>query len=97
MKHKCFYKYCIGGALAGSFVFHPLIMLLSYFMATYNGAGAVSGSEGISSVILKSFSLAMLPWSLSFTAFNGVIGFYCGKQIYYQSYSLKNHFHIIPN
>ena len=78
MKHKYFFKYCIGGALAGYFVFHPLIMLLSSFMATYNGATAVSGFEGISSVILKSFSLAMLPWSLSFTVFNGVIGFYYG-------------------
>jgi len=78
MKHKALYKYCIGGALAGYFVFHPLVMLLSHFMAIHNGPGAVSGFESASFVILKSFSLAMLPWSLSFTVFNGVIGFYYG-------------------
>ena len=79
MKHKSFYKYCIGGALAGYLVFHPLVMVLSHFMAIHYGPVAVSGVEGVSSVILKSFSLTMLPWSLSFTVFNGVIGFYYGN------------------
>jgi hypothetical protein len=56
-----------------------LVMVLSHFMAIHYGPGAVSGVEGVSSVILKSFSLTMLPWSLSFTVFNGVIGFYYGN------------------
>ena len=76
MKHRFFYKYCIIGALVGYFIFHPLVMLLSHFMAIYSGPGAVTPVEGISSVLLKSFSLAMLPWSLSFAIFNGVIGLY---------------------
>jgi hypothetical protein len=78
MMHKSSYKYCIGGALVGYFVFHPLVMLLSYLMATHNGPSAVSGFGDVSSVILRSFSFAMLPWSLSFTVFNGVIGLYYG-------------------
>ena len=78
MKHRFFYKYCIIGALVGYFVFHPLVMLLSHFMTTHNGPGAVVPVVGISSVLLKSFSLAMLPWSLSFALFNGVIGLYYG-------------------
>ena len=53
-------------------------MLLSHFMAIHNDPGAVPVVEGITSVILKSFSLSMLPWSLSFAFFNGVIGFYYG-------------------
>jgi hypothetical protein len=78
MKNKSFYKYIIVGALAGYFVFHPLVMLLSHFMAIHNDPGAVPVIEGFTSVILKSFSLAMLPWSLSFAFFNGVIGLYYG-------------------
>ena len=78
MKHNFYCKYCIIGAVAGYFVFHPLVMLLSHFMATHNSPDAVSGFGSISSVTLKSFSLPMLPWSLSFTVFNGVIGFYYG-------------------
>jgi len=64
--------------LAGYFIFHPLVMLLAHFMAIYSGPGAVAPVEEISSVLLKSFSLAMLPWSLSFAFFNGVIGLYYG-------------------
>ena len=78
MKHKIVYKYCIIGALVGYFVFHPLVMLLSNFMATHYDSGAVTAVEKITSVILKSFSFAMLPWSLSFAFFNGVIGLYYG-------------------
>jgi len=78
MEHKFAYKYCIIGALLGFFIFHPLIMLLSHFMATHNGADAVTSYESITSVVLKSFSFVMLPWSLSFVFLNGVIGLYYG-------------------
>ena len=78
MKKKIYYKYCIIGVLAGYFIFHPLVMLLSHFMAIHNDPGAVPFVEGFTSVILKSFSLSMLPWSLSFAFFNGVIGLYYG-------------------
>ena len=78
MKHKYYYKYTIIGALVGYFVFHQLVMLLSNFMATHYDLGAATAVERIISVILKSFSFAMLPWSLSFAFFNGVIGLYYG-------------------
>jgi hypothetical protein len=78
MKYKNLYRYIIIGALAGYFVFHPLVMLFSHFMVTHNGPGAIAGVDGIASVVLKSFSLSMLPWSISFAFFNGVIGLYYG-------------------
>jgi hypothetical protein len=78
MKHKIVYKYCIIGALVGYFVFHPMVMLLSNFMATHYDLSAVTAVEKITYVILKSFSFAMLPWSLSFAFLNGVIGLYYG-------------------
>ena len=78
MKNKIFYKYCIVGVLAGYFVFHPLVMLLSHFMAIHTNPGVVTEAESIASVVFKSFSLSMLPWSLSFAFFNGVIGLYYG-------------------
>ena len=78
MKHKALYRYSILGMLIGFFVFHPLAMLLSHFMVIHNDPDAVSAANTIISVIFKSFSLAMLPWSLSFAFFNGVIGLYYG-------------------
>ena len=78
MKPKNLYKYIIIGTLVGFFVFHPLVMLLSHFMAIHNDPGAVPVVEGITSAILKSFSISMLPWSISFAFFNGVIGLYYG-------------------
>ena len=78
MKNKIYYKYCIVGVLVGYFVFHPLVMLLSHFMAIHNDPSAVPVVESVTFVFLKSFSLAMLPWSLSFAIFNGVIGLYYG-------------------
>ena len=78
MKNKIYYKYCIVGALAGYFLFHPLVMLFSHFMAVHNHPITTTATASIASVVLKSFSLSMLPWSLSFAFFNGVIGLYYG-------------------
>jgi hypothetical protein len=36
-------------------------------------------SESLASEVLKSFSISMLPWSLSFTIFNALIGLFYGK------------------
>ena len=77
MKHKNS-KYIIVGALAGYFVFHPLIMLLSHYMAVHNAQISSTAAESVASVVFKSFSLSMLPWSISFAFFNGVIGLYYG-------------------
>ena len=78
MKKKIYYNYCIVGVLVGYFVFHPLVMLLSHFMVFHNNPGVATEAESIASVALKSFSLSMLPWSVSFAFFNGVIGLYYG-------------------
>lgn len=78
MKHKVLYKYSILGMFIGFCVFHPLAMLLSHFMVIHNDPSAVSASNTITSVLIRSFSVSMLPWSLSFAFFNGVIGLYYG-------------------
>ena len=35
-------------------------------------------TTSVIAVLLRSFSMDMLPWSLSFALFNGIIGFYYG-------------------
>ena len=62
----------------GYFVFHPLIMLLSYLMTAGDTVPGMTNTVSIIGVLLQSFSIAMLPWSLSFALFNGVIGLYYG-------------------
>ena len=67
------------GALIGYSIFHPLVMLLSYLMSSNAAILDTSKSLAIMDVIKKSFSAGMLPWSLSFAIFNGVIGLYYGS------------------
>jgi hypothetical protein len=67
------------GALIGYSIFHPLVMLLSYLMSSNAVIFDTSKSFGIMDVIKKSFSAGMLPWSLSFAFFNGIIGLYYGS------------------
>ena len=62
----------------GYFIFHPLVMLLSDLMTAKEAVPNIANTVGIIGVILQSFSIAMLPWSLSFALFNGVIGLYYG-------------------
>lgn len=69
----------MGGALTGFLVLHPLVMLLSYFMNTGNFASNAFDLQKITSLVQKSFDPAMLPWSLSFVLFSGVICYYYGK------------------
>ncbi|MBW2467631.1 MAG: hypothetical protein JRF02_10055 [Deltaproteobacteria bacterium] len=64
--------------MTGYLVFHPLIMLLSYLMTTSDSALGTPITVGAFDVVLLSFSINMLPWSLSFAFFNGIIGFYYG-------------------
>ena len=71
-------QYSLFGALTGYFIFHPLIMLLSYLMTTSDSAPGIPITVGAFDVVLLSFSTNMLPWSLSFAFFNGIIGFYYG-------------------
>lgn len=63
------------GALLGFLVLHPLVMLLPLVMAS----GGELSAKDIVGEMLMAFSTVMLPWSLAFATFNGVIGFYYGK------------------
>lgn len=62
----------------GYFVFHPLVMLFTYLMTFKDASLDITNTGGITAVILRSFSIDMLPWSLSFALFNGIIGLYYG-------------------
>jgi preprotein translocase subunit YajC len=75
MKRSYLDKFCLGGALAGFLVLHPLGMLMSYYMADTE----TFSLQSIMSQVLKSFDPAMLPWSFSFVLFSGVVCFYYGK------------------
>jgi hypothetical protein len=75
---KVLIRYCLVGAILGYAIFHPLIMLLSNMMATTDTVSNMTDSFDFLDVVMQSFSIAMLPWSLSFALFNGVIGLYYG-------------------
>jgi hypothetical protein len=79
MEDKIIFKYCFFGALAGYFIFHPLVMMLSHFMSFHDIANIANFVNHLASAISKSFSPDMLTWSLSFALFNGVIGIYYAK------------------
>ena len=79
-KRKILLQYSFAGVLLGYLIFHPLVMLLSYLMAAKHNSPNMINTIGLSAVILRSFSLSMLPWSLSFALFNGIIGLYYGRQ-----------------
>ena len=76
---KIILKYSFAGAMTGYFIFHPLVMLLSHLMAAKSSAFPMAGGTGALSIVLQSFSVRMLPWSLSFALFNCVIGLYYGS------------------
>ena len=77
-KRKILLQFILTGAILGYFVFHPLVMLLSYMMTARDTLPNIPNTAGIVDVVLHSFSIAMLPWSLSFALFNVVIGLYYG-------------------
>ena len=77
-KRKILLQYSFAGVLLGYLIFHPLVMLLSYLMAAKNPVTDTINTAGVMAVMLRSFSTSMIPWSLSFALFNGIIGFYYG-------------------
>ena len=77
-KRKILLQYSLTGAITGYFIFHPLVMLFASLMTAKHTLPNMLNTVGIMGVILQSFSPAMLPWGLSFTLFNGIIGFYYG-------------------
>ena len=62
----------------GYFIFNPMVMLFSYLMTANHTVPDTINTVGIMAVIPRSFSISMVPWSLSFALFNGIIGFYYG-------------------
>ena len=77
-KRKILLKYSLAGAIVGYFIFHPLVMLFTYLMTFKDAIFDITNTGGITAVILRSFSIDMLPWSLSFALFNSIIGLYYG-------------------
>jgi hypothetical protein len=78
MNKKIIYKYSLFGVLAGYFLLHPLVMVTAYLMTASDIMPGMTYTARIIGVVLQSFSITMLPWSLSFALFNGVIGLYYG-------------------
>jgi hypothetical protein len=66
------------GAIIGYFLFHPLVMLLSFLMSVRDHALDMANMTSVIAVLRRSFSMDMLPWSLSFSLFNCIIGLYYG-------------------
>jgi hypothetical protein len=64
----------ITGAFAAYFIVHPLIMIISFFMPS--NANTILIKENIISEIFSSFSIAMLPWSLTFAIFGVLLGIF---------------------
>ncbi len=77
-KRKILLQYSVAGAFIGYFVFHPTVMLFSYLMTANHTVTDTTNTAGVVAVLLRSFSFSMIPWSLSFALFNGIIGFYYG-------------------
>lgn len=78
LRRKILIQYSLVGAAVGYFVFHPVVMLVSYLMTAKEPALDMPNTVGPIAVILRSFSIGMLPWSLSFAMFNSIIGLYYG-------------------
>lgn len=66
------------GAVIGYFFVHPLMMLISHFMSSASQAPTDFVYNSVYLDILRSFSLPMLPWSLSFAIFGALLGFLYG-------------------
>lgn len=71
-------KYSLAGALIGYFILHPMVMLFSYLMTANLTVPDTIHASGAMETILQSFSISMVPWSISFALLNGTIGFYYG-------------------
>lgn len=69
----------ITGAFVAYFIIHPLIMIISFFMPSKSNFNTILIKEDIISEIFSSFSIAMLPWSLTFMIFGGLLGIFYRK------------------
>jgi len=67
------------GLLAGYFLFHPFVMVVSSYMFSLSHPTDESTGAALIYAISGSFSASMLPWSLSFALCGGIVGFFYGK------------------
>lgn len=73
MRFKIIAIWLVIGGLLGYFVFHPLVMIIGHLMFESVLIHDHSAFDLIVSETLKSFSLEMLPWSLSFAIAGALI------------------------
>ena len=79
MLNKRNFTIAMTGAFLGYFFIHPLMMLISHFMSPMSHPTSGSVDYGIYSAIFRSFSIPMLPWSLTFAIFGGLLCSLSGK------------------
>jgi len=79
MKFKIIIKWVLAGSFVGLFVLHPIIMIFGHLMLEPELFHGHSAAEIISLEFQKSFSMKMIPWSLTFTLLCAFIGFYAGR------------------
>ncbi|MBU0988759.1 MAG: hypothetical protein KJ823_01075, partial [Proteobacteria bacterium] len=70
------FKYIFLWAMGGYFVFHPLTMIIGSFMLEPHELFIRAISGTVVSKAVASFSLRMLPWSISYAILNGLIGWF---------------------
>ena len=73
MRFKIITIWLVIGGLLGYFVFHPLVMITGHIMLKSVLIHDQSTFDLVVSEASKSFSLEMLPWSLSFAIMGAVI------------------------
>ena len=76
MEFKFRFKYVFLWAVAGYFFFHPLTMIIGSFMLEPYESFIRAVPDTVVSQAAASFSLRMLPWSLSFAILNGLVGWF---------------------
>lgn len=68
------WHWCVIAGLLGYMLVHPFVMIAAEAMSGSPSSQSVSVYEIISSTALSAFSYPMLPWSMAFGIFSGMIG-----------------------
>ena len=72
-------KWSLAGAFLGFIAIHPVIMIVSYLMASPDLPAGYSTREDLVVEALRAFSVSMLPWSLAFAISIGLVGLFYGR------------------
>ncbi len=72
------FKWFSIGGLLGYFVLHPCIMIIANLMFLFGPDSGFTVRPTILSAFMGSFSLMMLPWSLSFAVLSALLGVFYG-------------------